>query len=71
MIDNNNYMEGLMTVIELAVDSGRSDMTIRRWIRAERIPFKRIGLREIFVEPADWEKFCSDNNIKRKGGRIK
>jgi hypothetical protein len=55
-----------MTITECAADCGRVEMTIRRWINAGKLPVKRHGLRDIFIEPAEWEKFCAENNIKRR-----
>ena len=62
-----------MNLMECAIDCGRSYQTLLRWIKAKKLPFKKveaikkIPFREIYIEPSDWEKFCDDNNIKRKG----
>ena len=57
-----------MKLSECAVDCGRSEQTVRRWMSAGKFPIEKIGLREIFVNPIEWAKFCRENNIKRKGG---
>lgn len=56
-----------MTINECAFDCGRTDQTIRRWIKDRLFPIEKIGLREIYVNPDIWIKFCNDNNIRRKG----
>lgn len=57
-----------MTVKECVKDVGVSRQAIHRWIKDYNIPTKRSGLRDIYIEPEDWEKFCREHNIKRKGG---
>ncbi len=59
--------EKIMTLMECATDCGRTYQTLLRWVKAGKIPYKRIGFKEIFIEPEDWHKFCADNGIVRKG----
>ena len=56
-----------MTLMDCAVDSNRTYQTLLRWVKEGKFKTKKIGMRETYVEPAVWEKFCTDNNIKRKG----
>ena len=56
-----------MTLQECAYDCDRSKQTLLRWCAMSKFPFKRKGLQEIYVDPSDWAKFCTDNDIVRKG----
>ncbi len=60
-----------MTLEQCAIDADRSYQTLLRWCAMSKFPFTRRGIREtrreIYVDPADWERFCTDNNIVRKG----
>ena len=58
-----------MNIQEIASECGRSDMTVRRWIKSGLLPAKRKGLREIYIDSVDFDKFCTDNGIVRKGER--
>ena len=54
-----------MTLMDCAVDSGMSYQTILLWVKKKKFPIKRKGLRQVYVEPADWKKFCDDKGIVR------
>lgn len=52
-----------MTVMDCAHDCGRVYQTVLRWINAGKVESKKIGLRENYINPKVWDKFCADNNI--------
>jgi excisionase family DNA binding protein len=58
-----------MTAQECAEEFGKDYQTILRWIRSGKLPAKRTGLREYYIDLADIDKFCTDNDIVRKSER--
>ncbi len=54
-----------MTVRECVKDVGVSRQAVHRWIKVHNIPTKRSGLRDLYIEPEDWKRFCDEHNIKR------
>lgn len=57
-----------MNIQEVAVDCGRSDATIRRWIKSKGLPSKKNGFKgEIFIDPMEWKDFCDEHRIERRG----
>ena len=56
-----------MDLMECATDCGMSYQTILRWVKAGKFPTKKTGFQKKYVEPKEWEKFCKENNINRKG----
>lgn len=59
----------VMTIMECALDVGRVSETVRKWIREGRLKAKRVGLKELFIEPDEWERFCTANNMAREADR--
>jgi len=60
-----------MTIKDCAADCGRSEKTIRRWIKTKGLSFRREGFRgTIIIDPVDWENFCITNYIRRKNANI-
>ena len=56
-----------MNLMECATDCGRTYQTLLRWIKKGDLPYKRQGFKDIVIDPEDWEKYCTDNGIVRKG----
>ena len=53
----------IMTVMDCAYDCGRVYQTVLRWVNSGKVKCKKIGLRENYIDPEDWDQFCTDNNI--------
>lgn len=56
-----------MTKAEVAALCGRSVDSVSRWIKSGKLKTSKRGLREVYIDPVDFDKFCTDNNIVRKG----
>jgi len=56
-----------MTVKECGIESGRSDQTIRWWIKKRGLKAKKKGFKELSISPEDWKDFCDEHGIERRG----
>lgn len=51
--------DGFLTVAEVAVELGKSEQTVRQWIREGRLPAITVGLRGYRVSGSDLERMIS------------
>jgi predicted site-specific integrase-resolvase len=58
-----------LRVSECAYDAHVDNETVRRWIRKGRLhaEFSRIGSHRYEISPEEWERFCDDNGVERRG----
>ncbi len=56
-----------MTLKEAAKDATVTYQTVLRWVKMGLLETKNIGLKRTYIEPEEWDKFCRENNMKRRG----
>jgi len=55
-----------MTLSECAKDVGLTKQAVYKWIKKFKIPTKKTGLRDLYIDPEDWRKFCEEHKIVRR-----
>ena len=56
-----------MTVKEAAEKVGRTEQTVRLWIKKHKIHCDKNISGKLIISSHAWAKFCADNNIERSG----